>query len=170
MENELPKRKLLRWRGFDYNRHGTYFVTFCTHERKNTLSHIVGAIHESPAPELTEYGNLVEKFIKETEKRFGVSVDRYVIMPNHVHLVLVVEASEECPSIPPIQARSLLSKIIGYIKANTAKEIHKRDEGVVIWQRGFYDRVVRNREEYNEIIKYIRENPLCWQMGIAEDW
>ena len=171
MDKNLPKRKHLRWRGFDYSRSGAYFVTVCTHERKNTLSHIVGAIHESPAPVLTEYGKIVDAFINNVQNRFGASVDQYVIMPNHIHLIIIVtDDSETNIENSPLRGRSLLSKIMGYIKANTAKEIHKKYGASAVWQRGFYDHVIRSQDDYREIEKYIRENPLCWQMGRTEDW
>ena len=162
----------MRWRNFDYSSARSYFVTFCTHERKNILSHIVGAIHESPAVELSGCGRVIDTAIKAIPDRFEVTVDHYVIMPNHIHLLLTIKSEESNPiaSNIPRKNRSILSKIIGYTKMNASKEINKRFGFTDIWQRGFYDHVVRDSEEFQKIIKYIHENPLLWQMGITEDW
>ena len=83
---EAAKRKNLRLKNYDYSTPGAYFITICTHNRKNTLSHIVGAIHESPETELTAYGNIVDKIIKNIPVNLKSTIDRYVIMPNHFHL------------------------------------------------------------------------------------
>ena len=109
MENELLKRKRLRMQNFDYNTPRAYFITICTHNKKCTLSNIVGAIHESP-----------------------------------------------------LQSRSDISKIIGYIKMNASKEIHNKYPDEIVWQRGFYDHIIRNQHDYENIVKYIYENPMRW--------
>jgi REP element-mobilizing transposase RayT len=110
MDNELPKRKELRLKKFDYSTPAAYFITMCTHDRKNTLSHIVGAIRESP-----------------------------------------------------LRGRSTVSKVVGYIKMNSSKEIHSRYGETKVWQRGFYDHVIRNQYDYEEIANYIYLNPTRWQ-------
>lgn len=63
----------------------------------------------------------------------------------------------------PLQGRSVVSKIVGYLKMNSSKEIHQKYGNKLLWQRGFYDHIIRNREEYEKIEKYIYENPLKWQ-------
>ena len=171
METELQKRKLLRWRNFDYSKSGAYFITICTHEKRNTLSQIVGAIHESPVPILTEYGKIAETFIKSVPDRFGAMIDQYIIMPNHIHLIISIDNEDDTYADESSRGkRSLLSNIIGFIKMNTSKEIRRRFGETSVWQRGFYDHVIRNQEDYRAIEKYIRENPLCWQMGVMNDW
>ena len=90
MEKELPKRKPARLHNFDYSRSGAYFITVCVEKRKNILSKIVG--EGSPLPQLTEYGRIVDGWVKRiSEKYHEVSVSAYVIMPNHLHLLLIVE-------------------------------------------------------------------------------
>ncbi|MBP3395944.1 MAG: transposase, partial [Clostridia bacterium] len=83
-ENPFPKRKPTRLAGFDYNNAGAYFITVCTQSRKNLLSHVVGAIHESPVIKLTAYGQILQDILDKIPARFGVLVDQYVIMPNHI--------------------------------------------------------------------------------------
>ena len=110
-ENELPKRKKLRLQNFDYSTPGAYFITICTHNRKCMLSHIVGAIRESP-----------------------------------------------------LRGRSIISKIVGYFKMNVSKEIHLRFHQSIVWQRGYYDHVIRDLKDFEYISNYIYENPAKWQL------
>ena len=158
-EKELPQRKRLRLKNFDYSTPGAYFVTVCTHNRKCTLSRVVGAIHESPEIQLTEYGKIVDRLINTIPQQSLATIDRYVIMPNHIHLVIMISDSDESP----LRGRSIISKTIGYIKMNASKEIHNRYGNEMVWQRGFHDHIIRNRNDYEKISKYIYENPIIWQ-------
>ena len=164
-KKELPNRKPLRLRDFDYSIPGAYFITVCTHNKKPTLSHIVGAIHESPAIKLTAYGEIADKMINNIPARFAVVVDQYVIMPNHIHLILAIADDSQTRAIreSPLQSRSVISKIVGYLKMNVSKEIHQQGDKIPVWQRGFHDHVIRNRQDYEEHVKYICENPIKWQ-------
>ena len=164
-EKELPKRKPTRLKNFDYSTPGAYFVTLCTHNRKCTLSRVVGAIHESPEIQLTEYGKIVDRLINTIPPQSLATIDRYVIMPNHIHLVIMITDNDELRAIreSPLRGRSIISKIIGYIKMNASKEIHNRYGNVTVWQRGFHDHIIRNRHDYEKISKYIYENPMIWQ-------
>ena len=164
-EKELPQRKRLRLKGFDYSTPGAYFVTVCTHNRKCTLSRVVGAIHESPEIQLTEYGKIVDRLIHTIPLPSLATIDRYVIMPNHIHLIIIIAEGEDLRAIreSPLRGRSVISKIIGHIKMNASKEIHNRYGNVTIWQRGFHDHIIRNQSDYETISKYICENPIVWQ-------
>ena len=164
-EKKLPQRKALRLKNFDYNTPGAYFVTICTHNRKCTLSHVVGAIHESPEIQLTEYGKIVDRLINTVPLQSSVTIDRYVIMPNHIHLIIMIRDDEERRAIreSPLRGRSLISKAIGYIKMNASKEIHHRYGNDPVWQRGFHDHIIRDQSDHEKIVQYICENPLVWQ-------
>ena len=164
MTKDFPNRKRLRLQHFDYSSAGAYFITICTHNRKCILSNIVGAIHESPEPILTEYGKILDEIINNIPNHLNCFVDEYIIMPNHIHMIIMIPASQESRAIheSPLQSRSVISKIVGYIKMNTTKEIHKMNQDIIVWQRGYYDHVVRNRNDYEKILKYIYENPLNW--------
>ena len=165
MEHGFPERKPLRIDYYDYNTPGGYFITFCTHNRKNTLCRIVGAIHESPKPELTDCGKITSEIIQSIPEHLCVTVDRYVIMPNHVHLILLIteEGASRAIRESPLQQRTIISKTVGYIKMNASKGIRQRYGNITVWQRGYYDHVIRNREDYEMIAKYIYENPMRWQ-------
>lgn len=166
MENQLPVRKPLRMSHYDYNTPGAYFITFCTHNRKRFLSRIVGAIHESPEPQLTTCGKIVESVMRNIPAHLHVTVDQYVIMPNHVHLIAVVTEDDVLWEIreSPLQSRSIMSKLIGYIKMNASKAIRQRYGDVVVWQRGYYDHVIRNQEDYVALAEYIQTNPIRWEL------
>lgn len=166
MRDRLPVRKPLRIDYYDYNTPGAYFLTFCTHNRKHLLSCITGETHESHEPQLTDCGKIVESIIRDIPAHLHVTVDRYVIMPNHVHIIAVVTEEDALKTTheSPAQVRSVISKLVGYIKMNASKAIRKRLGNVTVWQRGYYDHVIRNREDYEALAKYIHENPVRWQL------
>ena len=164
-EKELPKRKLLRLKNFDYSTPGAYFITLCTHNRKCILSRVVGAIHESPELKLTDYGRIINEIIQNIPQRYKSSINSYVVMPNHIHLIIMINDREELRAIreSPLRGRSVISKLIGYIKMNSSKEIHNLYGDTIVWQRGFHDHIIRDRQDYEKIAKYIYENPLRWK-------
>ena len=166
MENQLPLRKPLRMSHYDYNAPGAYFLTFCTFNRKHFLSHIVGAIHESPEPQLTTCGKIVDAVMQNIPAHLHVTIDRYVIMPNHVHLIAVVTEENALRAIreSPLRSRTIMSKLIGYIKMNASKAIRQHYGDVTVWQRGYYDHVIRNQEDYVALAEYIQTNPLRWEL------
>ena len=166
MENEFPVRKNLRLQEYDYNTPGAYFITFCTHNRRNILSSIVGAIQESPVSRLSICGMIVDSLIRSVPDRFHVTIDSYVIMPNHVHLMVMLSEADAQRAIleSPLQDRSIISKVVGYIKMNASKAIRQQYGDVTVWQRGYHDHVVRNRADYEMIAKYIHENPIRWEL------
>ena len=159
---ELPKRKGPRLRGYDYSTKGAYFITICTHNRQNLFSRIVGAIHESPAAQLTPSGRIVDSYISDLEKRYGIVVDKYVIMPNHIHLILIID--DRAIRESPLQRRSVISNAIGYLKMNASRDIHKNGYVGEIWQRSYHDHIIRGEKDYLKIWEYIENNPKQWEM------
>ena len=165
MENKLPQRKHVRLKQHNYNVTGSYFVTICTSDRKNTLCDIVGAIHESPDIKLKPYGKIIKGIIENLPDNLYVIVDRYVIMPNHVHLVFVItrENAERAIRESPLRYKSIISNAVSYIKMNATKQIHQAfDNTEKIWQRSFYEHIIRDKDDYDSIVKYITENPIKW--------
>ncbi len=156
---ELPKRKSTRLKHFDYATNGAYFITICTENRKNILSTIVG--EGSPLPQLSQEGKVVDSWIQELPNKYPeISVDCYVIMPNHIHLLLSFIKTDGRGDPSPT-----VNEVIGWLKYQATKDINKSRSttGEKIFQRSFYDHVVRNRDDYCEIRNYIYENPLRWQ-------
>jgi len=160
MENNLPERKRNRLKDFDYSTSGAYFITICTHERKKMLSNIVGGdVLDAPKKvDLLPYGAIAEKYIiKMSDFYDEIKVDKYVIMPNHIHMIIFVSESGASRTSPPTKQHSSISQFVSTFKRFCNKEFGKN-----VWQRSFYDHVIRDREDYEEIAKYIRDNPARW--------
>ena len=149
---EYPRRKPNRLKGYDYGNSGSYFVTICTKNRCNILSDIGrgGAL-------LRPIGKIVETEIRHLMERFDILIDKYVIMPNHVHMILTIQRAEQSPA-PTISDVVCAFKSITTKLANQSQQI----PGQQIWQRSFYDHIIRNEEEYCKIWEYIEENPSKW--------
>lgn len=161
---EFLKRKSPRLKNYDYDTPGYYFVTFCTHHKRYMLSHIVGAVHEPPETKLTRQGKIVNDVIVNIPAHLDVKIDKYVIMPNHVHIIMVIEEKPNLRAIreSPLRSRSKLERAVGYIKMNASKLIHKYNDGKV-WQRSFHDHIIRDEDDYQRIWQYIHTNPACWK-------
>ena len=153
---ELPKRKLMRLPDYDYASPGAYFITICTKNRSCILSTItVGAdALGGPSVQLTDAGNVVEQYILSTDRMPGFRVDKYVVMPNHIHMILQVDSG------PPRASAPTVSDAVGALK-----RLVNRKLGNNIWQRSFHEHVIRNEHDYREIWEYIDANPAKW----AED-
>ena len=156
----LPQRSHPRLKCFDYS-HGWYFVTICTDKRKRILSRISvgrGAL-TPPCVELSDIGRTIEKHIFRTNDIYpNVSINTFVIMPNHVHLIVAIEPAADGGVRAP--RPTTLSDIVRSIKAMVTREL-----GYSIWQTSFYDHVIRNEADYLRIWQYIDNNPAHW----AED-
>ncbi len=169
---KLPVRKNTRLINWDYSSSGAYFVTFCSRFHKNIFSRVVvGAIHESPEEYqaflydysetyLTDCGKTVQYFINRVPERFNVYISDFVIMPNHIHMVIWI--NERAIRESPLQSRSVISNIVGYIKMNSSKEIHKAFPEMSVWQRNYHDHIIRDEKEYLSIAEYIFNNPGKW--------
>ncbi len=159
MKNTYPKRKTIRLKDFDYGQSGSYFITICT-KNKEKLFSLVGADRLS--------ARLVEQAFLETIKRYdGVESPIYVVMPNHFHAIINIydDKREDKLSSPTI------SDIVRAFKRNsTGKYIQLVKDGKIppfdkqIWQRSFYDHIIRNQKDYDEIYKYIENNPVKWEL------
>lgn len=164
---EYPKRKSIRLQEFDYHA-GAYFVTICTHQRRCIMSRIsVGAFHEAPAASvvLTPIGKIVQEQIDALPSRYpNVSVTHSVVMPNHIHLLLEIRAERAIHESPLRDKRSMLSKVIGYLKMNSSKQIHAIAPNLVVWQRSYHEHVIRNEQDYLDIWNYIENNPAKWAL------
>ena len=150
----LPKRKNIRLKDYDYSKDNAYFITICTHNRKNLF---VGAIHESPELQLNPFGQIVDKYINQLNTRFDVKIDKYVIMPNHIHLLLHITGNFE-PTQQHSPTNSQISKFIGTFKRFTNRQIGRN-----IWQARSYDHVIRGQADYEQIWMYIETNPARWE-------
>ena len=150
----MEERKTLRLPEYRYDRNGAYFITICTKKRMHCLSRVVGAdAHIGPCTEFTDWGSIVETYLLRIP-----GIDTYVIMPNHVHMIVRIESGDG-PMWASAPTQSVSDRIRSF-KTLVSKQI-----GVSIWQRSFYDHVIRNKEDYLHIWQYIDDNPAKW----AED-
>ena len=162
MTNGYEKRKHSRLKTYDYTNSGCYFITFCTKDRAHVLSSIVGrGALTPPRVELTNIGKIAAEVIERTSVVYpGISIDNYVIMPNHVHLLIRISPVDGGVRAPrPTENGSVsITEVIKAMKSITTRKI-----GTKIWQRSFYDHVIRNDEDYQTRFRYIKENPAKWQ-------
>ena len=159
-EKELPKRKPTRLQEFDYNTTGAYFITICTDKRQQILSRIVGVdvLGDPKNVKLLTHGIVADKYIKQMSEFYdNVTVDQCVIMPNHIHLVLFVREDGTPRTSSPTKQTSFVSHFVSTFKRFCNKEI-----GNNIFQRGYMEHIIRDREDYETRAKYICENPTRW--------
>ena len=163
MEEKFPKRKTMRWDKRDYSAEGAYFITICTKDRKSILSRITsvgGDVLDAPKKiELLPFGELADYHLKKISGFYkNIEIDQYVIMPNHIHIILILLENGPSGTSAPTKQHSGVSRFVSTFKRFCNKEI-----GTNIWQRSFFDRVIRDREEYVKICNYILENPFKWE-------
>ena len=158
---ELPNRKPNRLKQYDYTGNGAYFITICTQNRAEILSEIIVGRGLAPAEcKLSEYGKIAEQELLNLEKRYaGVKIDKYVIMPNHIHAIISINNDLTAGASP----RPTLSDIICTFKSITTRLCNKRHKGNKIFQTSFYDHIIRGEEDFKEIWEYIDGNPQKWQ-------
>jgi REP element-mobilizing transposase RayT len=174
---DLPRRKPLRWREHDYCQEAGYFVTICTFNREC----LFGKVDEQVV-NLNELGKLVEQeWLKTATLRDYVILDEHVVMPNHVHGIIFIErgppslqqpepesaagkVTQPCsPSTGGTRRRSLGLIVGGFKAAATARiNLRRGTPRAKVWQRGYFDRVIRTPEELDSIREYIGENPPNW--------
>ena len=151
MDKELPSRKRNRLEHYDYGSCGAYFITICTSHRCNYFWNDVGATTGRPQDaDLSQYGKLVDEAINNIPSIYpALNVDHYVIMPDHVHLLLIIRSDEYGrPMVAPT-----ISRVVQQLKGYVTKRI-----GHSIWQKLFFDHVIRNSRDYEEHVKYICDN------------
>ena len=141
----MRNRKNPRLTQFDYRTPGAYFITLVTRQRALRLGEILsGSLHASPA------GLCVTEEWERLSARYStLATDAFVVMPNHLHGIIWLHPGNRCS----------LSAIINHFKAGIS-----RRAGVPLWQRGFYDRVIRTEQELDAVHRYIAENPLKWEL------
>ena len=152
------RRNSTRHQGWHYGAAGHYFVTICTHERECLFD----------SAEWMQIAETAWQKIPAYQSPTVVRLDQWVVMPNHVHGILVIVDGYAADAPRPTEAISgSVGRLVGIFKASVAKRINNRRDstGQPIWQRGYYDRIIRNERELNAIREYIIKNPERW----AED-
>ena len=165
-------------RGWNYSFPSRYFVTICANKKEFLFGNIV-----DKQMVCNELGGIIVKELLRIPERFSnTALDCFVVMPNHVHFILSIGAVHEPPfNFDNVQSdaqteairelplrdkrrKMLLFKMIGYFKMNSAKEINviRQSPGCPVWQRNYFERIIRDENELQRIQEYILQNPLNW--------
>ena len=156
MKDCLPARKTIRLKGYDYSNEGMYFITICTKNRERILGTINGSVKTDPYMKINDIGKIVEKELKEIENHFkNIKIDEYVIMPNHLHFIIQkidVGAGLDLP------VNTSINTIIGLFKSGVSRSVKYS-----LWQRNYYEHVIRGEKDYYIIKEYIQNNVINWK-------
>jgi|SRR5699024_7311723 len=176
----LPNRKSIRLKGWDYRNPGLYFITICTDERRHHFGEIQNGMMGLSVP-----GCVAWHFWREVpDHQSNVVLDEFVVMPNHLHGIIGIESQEEAVgTVGTLHATSVqnenlandemsslspdagsLSTIIRSYKSAITRWCNANSHEYFAWQSRFYDHIIRNEESLQRIRKYIRDNPLKWQI------
>ena len=158
-------RKTNRLKDYDYSRSGYYFVTICTDDRVHQFGNIVdGQIR------LNQWGKMAQKCWQGIPDHFpSVELDEYVVMPNHIHGIIIVGAGFPRPDTKGAETaplRPTLGQIVAYFKYQSTKHINiiRGSQGRRVWQRNYWEHVIRNENDLNRTREYIRNNPVSWDI------
>ena len=162
----LPARRSTRLQGFDYASNAAYVVTLCTYQRRPLFGTIIdGQLHPS------WLGQIVEREWQRTAQlRQGVLLDAFVLMPNHLHGILILNLPEDGPNGKERVGRFVtpsvgLGAIVRGVKSAVTAAARKERSGVgPVWQRGCYDRIIRNEAELERFRQYIVDNSQQWEL------
>ena len=156
MMEKLPRRKGNRLSGYDYSTAGYYFVTVCAEDMREWFGKIVGyAPPRVLKCELSEHGLFVDTQIQKIDSIYSdASIDKYVIMPNHIHMIIVIKNETRRGAFP---TKALMPQIMQSLKSMTTRRF-----GINIWQKSYYDHIIQSEKEYKKIAHYIDGNPQTW--------
>ena len=141
----LPKRKSPRIPGYDYSTENYYFITICTKQHRCFFG---------TTKRLTEIGEIAERHLKMLSNHYAyVEIDKYVVMPNHVHMILILKNGNAAN----------VNQIVAQYKSGVTREVRVLYPNLDLWQRSFHDHVIRDRAGYEKIWNYIEGNPGKWE-------
>ncbi len=163
------RRRSLRLPGYNYSQPGAYFVTICTQNRLP----IFGRVDQGRML-LNNCGIIATRKWERLDERFPeIEIDEFIVMPDHMHGIVIISdvgatpvgANHDLPihELPRLARRRMtLPMVIGFYKMNTAKAINIANDtrGTHVWQRNYYEHIIRNQDSLNRIRRYIQENPI----------
>ena len=175
---KLPSRKNHRLKEYDYGSAGYYYVTLCTKNRDNLLSTIILSDTVGSdalvAPLLTELGSKVSDCWHNIARlNDNIEIDKFVIMPNHIHGIIIIKNNESAENIRKIygfeiaerRGRRSLQGLMKDFKSVTTRIYKKHFNGEhSLWQDSYFEEIIRNQQHYNSIWKYIDDNPAKWEL------
>ena len=156
----IHHRRSIRLRGYDYSQPGKYHVTICTAGKEHLLGEVVeGEMHPN---ELGERVALCWKWLAQHYSY--IDLDEWIVMPNHVHGIIIITNREGGSRTAPTR-RKTLGSLIGAFKTVSTEDVNelRGTPGRTLWQRDFYDHIIRNEDELNKIREYIQTNPVQWR-------
>ena len=157
-DHRYPERKIIRLRSYNYNTQGTYFLTLCAEKRAPIFGRVVGGgVLDAPQVELSKIGKIIKEHILTLDSLEYAEVERWVIMPNHLHLLITVH-ERNGTSRTPSPTNTTIPQIV-----STFKRLINQRIGFSVFQRSYYDHIVRNEEDYLRIREYIDNNPARWK-------
>ncbi len=155
----LYSRRSIRLQHYDYSQNGGYFVTVCTHQRQSLFGEIMGG-----KMVLNMMGIMVRKHWLMLENKFNtIQLDEFIIMPNHFHGILIIKNGMDRAIMQMHTAT--LGKILAFFKYQTTKEMNQiQNQGIKkLWQRNYYEHIIRNEKSLHNIRAYIIANPSNWK-------
>lgn len=162
MDNDVPVRRSIRLSDFDYSSSNLYFVTICT---KNKQSIFVGADYHPPANnQLSQIGNIAKQYWEEIPHHYPyVSLDQSVIMPNHIHGIITIGHKTRADNNPPLHVvTGTIGAIIRGYKIGVTKWCRQNTNIYDVWQRNYYEHIIRDADDLQRIRAYIHNNPINW--------
>lgn len=158
----MQKRKPNRLKGYDYSQNGVYFLTLCTKDKQCLFGKVVGdGVLDVPQMILSDYGKVIENYIFQIQNTYKhILIDNYVIMPNHVHLIVMLYSDDNvlCEKVSEAPQNAEIPRLI-----STLKRFVNRDIGFNVWQRSYHDHIIRNEAAYNTVWEYVENNASKWK-------
>lgn len=170
---QIHHRRSIRLKGYDYSQAGAYFITICCHNREHRFGKI-----ENGEMRLNEMGQIAyNEWLKTPQLRLNVSLDVFVVMPNHLHGIIVINGRGELNSPSPGSSdgnirgefdsplrspTNNIGAIVRGYKSAVTKQLNLINTGGPVWQRNYYENIIRNAESYQRIANYIVNNPTKW--------
>ena len=158
----MRNRKPNRLKYHNYSENGVYFITICAKNKRKVFGEVVGGgALDAPFVKLSSVGEIAERHIRSTEKIHGVVLKNFVIMPNHIHLLVSVECAD-CrvgTSRAPSPTNDVIPRLVAVLK-----RLVNIDAGMNVFQRSYHDHIVRNEKDYLRIWEYIDNNPTKWNL------
>jgi len=158
---EQPKRKKLRLEEYDYSQNGAYFITVCTQRKRNYFGTI-----DNGTLILNSAGKMVSSHLEFINTYDDVNLEKFVVMPNHIHAIIAVShngtTQRSYPTVSEYIRRFKMITTKLYIDGVKSGEYPPFDNA--IWQKSFYDHIIRDENEYLRVWEYIDENPLKWEI------
>lgn len=149
----------MRLPDYDYSQNGYYFITICTYNKQKLFEKSIVGNDLCVVPSNFAQNKIIEKWLFELQNKFGIIIDRYVIMPDHIHFILIINSEQPiCRSIPDMMQwfkTMTTNEYIHLVKSDILKPFNKK-----LWQKSFYDHIIRDENDYKAKSQYIINNPI----------